>query len=63
LVEHARGLGALGATFSGAGPTILVWCQFEHTGVVIDALSRATRGWARVIRAPFESLGADVRGL
>jgi homoserine kinase len=63
LVEHARGLGALGATFSGAGPTILVWCQFEHTGTVVDALAGATRGWARVIRAPFESLGADVRGL
>jgi homoserine kinase len=63
LLEHARGLGALGATFSGAGPTILVWCQFEHTGTVIDALSRATRGWARVVRAPFESQGADVRGL
>ncbi len=63
LVERARSLGALGATFSGAGPTVLVWCQFEHTGPVIDALSRATRGWARVIRAPFESQGADVRGL
>jgi homoserine kinase len=63
LVEHARGMGALGATFSGAGPAILVWCQFEHTGMVMDALSQATRGWARVIRAPFESQGADVRGL
>jgi homoserine kinase len=63
LVERARSLGALGATLSGAGPTVLVWCQFEHTGSVVDALARATRGWARVLRAPFESQGADVRGL
>jgi homoserine kinase len=63
LLERARGLGALGATFSGAGPSVLVWCQFEHTGTVVDALTRATRGWATVLRAPFESQGADVRGM
>ena len=63
LVERAPELGALGATISGAGPTVLVWCQFEHTGGVIDALQRQTDGWASVIRAPFESHGADVRGL
>jgi homoserine kinase len=63
LVERARTLGALGATFSGAGPTVLVWCQFEHTGAVMDALRQHTRGWAQVLRAPFESQGADVRSL
>ncbi len=63
LVERARESGALGATFSGAGPSVLVWCQVEHTGAVTDALRRATRGWARMIRAPFESEGADVRSL
>jgi homoserine kinase len=63
LVEQARHVGALGATFSGAGPAVLVWCQFEHTGTVVEALSRKTRGWAKVIRAPFETMGADVRGL
>jgi homoserine kinase len=63
LVEQARRVGALGATLSGAGPAVLVWCRFEHTGTVVDALSRSTRGWATVIRAPFETQGADVRGL
>ena len=28
LVQQARELGALGATISGAGPTVLVWCDF-----------------------------------
>lgn len=63
LLERAPALGALGATISGAGPSVLVWCHYEHTGVVMEALERETEGWARVIRAPFESQGADVRGL
>ncbi|HUO73515.1 MAG TPA: homoserine kinase [Solirubrobacteraceae bacterium] len=63
LLEHARELGALGATISGAGPTVLVWCQYEHTGSVAAALARRCAGWAEVIRAPFESQGADVRSL
>jgi homoserine kinase len=63
LVERAAALGALGATISGAGPSVLVWCHYEHTGMVMDALVRETAGWARVMRAPFESQGADVRGL
>jgi homoserine kinase len=56
-------IGALGATISGAGPTVLVWCRFEQTGHVVEALTRHTRGWATVMRAPFESQGADVRSL
>jgi homoserine kinase len=63
LVEQAAELGALGATISGAGPTVLVWCHYEQTGAVIDRLVRRTDGWATVLRAPFESQGADVRGL
>ncbi len=63
LVQHATELGALGATISGAGPTVLVWCHYEQTGVVAEALTRRSAGWADVIRAPFESQGADVRGL
>ncbi len=63
LLEEARSLGALGATISGAGPAVLVWSHYEHTGPVMDALARRTRGWARVMRAPFESQGADVRSL
>ena len=63
LLERARELGALGATISGAGPTVLVWCQYEQTGGVLAALTREAEGWAQVIRAPFESQGADVREL
>jgi homoserine kinase len=63
LVRKARELGALGATISGAGPTVLVWCHYEHTGAVVDALRREADGWADVLRAPFEPHGADVRAL
>jgi homoserine kinase len=63
LVERAPVFGALGATISGAGPSVLVWCQYEQTGPVVAALEREVAGWATVLRAPFESHGADVRGL
>ena len=63
LVNAATKLGALGATISGAGPTVLVWTHYEQTGGVLEALKRRTTGWADVLRAPFETQGADVRGL
>jgi homoserine kinase len=63
LLDQARSLGALGATISGAGPAVLVWCHYEQTGPVVEALQRQTDGWARVMRTPFESQGADVREL
>jgi homoserine kinase len=63
LLTHATQLGALGATISGAGPTVLVWCHYEQTGAVLERLKAHADGWAAVLRAPFESLGADVREL
>jgi homoserine kinase len=63
LVRRARELGALGATISGAGPTVLVWCHYEQTAGVVESLRRETGGWAEVLRAPFETQGADVREL
>jgi homoserine kinase len=63
LLERAPALGALGATISGAGPSVLVWTHFEHTGTVIELLEREVREWARVSRVTFESQGAYVRGL
>ncbi len=63
LVQRAQALGALGATISGAGPTVLVWCHYEQTGAVLERLRRETAGWASVVRAAFESHGADVREL
>ncbi|MDQ6775691.1 MAG: homoserine kinase [Actinomycetota bacterium] len=63
LLERATELGALGATISGAGPTVLVWSHLEQTGALVERLGRETGEWARVLRVPFESQGADVRGL
>jgi homoserine kinase len=63
LLARARDLGALGATISGAGPTVLFWCQYEATAAVVEALRPACEGWADVVRAPFEPMGADVREL
>ena len=63
LLERAPSLGALGATISGAGPAVLVWCHYEQTGRVVEALERESAGWATVMRTPFESQGGDVREL
>jgi homoserine kinase len=63
LAERARELGALGATISGAGPTVLVWCFYEQTGAVAEALAGEVEGWASVLRAPFEPQGAYVEEL
>lgn len=60
LLHEVASLGALGATVSGAGPTVLFWCQVEQTGSVVTGLRARTDGWATVIRAPFEARGADV---
>lgn len=63
LLERARALGALGATLSGAGPTVLVWSHFELTGRLVERLGNETRDWARVMRVRFEVQGAEVRSL
>jgi homoserine kinase len=63
LVQRARELGALGATISGAGPAVLVWCQFESTGAVAARLRELADGWAEVLRVPFTGVGAEVRVL
>src|SRR6185295_12566831 len=39
LVERAPELGALGATISGAGPSVLVWTRAESAGEVCGRLS------------------------
>jgi homoserine kinase len=61
LVSRARELGALGATISGAGPTVLIWCFYEHTGAVVEALRGEIEGWATLMRTPFEPQGAFVK--
>ena len=63
LARQARELGALGATISGAGPAVLVWCFYEQTGTVVEALAPKIEGWATLMRAPFEGQGAYVEGM
>ena len=53
-------LGALGATISGAGPTVLVWTTWQDAGKVAEELERRCAGWAEVRRLPFTPHGADV---
>jgi homoserine kinase len=60
LVDLAPELGALGATISGAGPTVLVWTTWQDAGNVAAALEDRCAGWAEVKRLPFSPLGADV---
>jgi len=60
LASGARELGALGATISGAGPTVLVWCFYEQTGAVAEALAPLIDGWASLLRVSFELQGAYV---
>jgi homoserine kinase len=60
IVDSARELGALGATISGAGPTVLVWTTWQDAGKVAAALEARCEGWAEVRRLPFAPLGADV---
>jgi homoserine kinase len=60
IVDSAAELGALGATISGAGPTVLVWTTWQDAGNVTAALQERCGGWAEVRRLPFTPLGADV---
>jgi homoserine kinase len=60
LLEVAADLGALGATISGAGPTLLVWTTWQDTGKVVEELERRCADWAEVRRLPFTPHGVDV---
>jgi homoserine kinase len=60
LVRRARTFGALGATISGAGPTVLVWTFWQSTGDVMKKLTDRVGDWAEVRRVPFSPTGADV---
>ncbi len=60
LLERAAAVGALGATISGAGPTVLVWCREESAAGVADRLRAEAAGWADVLAVDFESRGAEV---
>jgi homoserine kinase len=60
VVQCAHELGAIGATISGAGPSVLVWTFWQTTGNVVEALRKRLGEWADVRRVPFSAMGADV---
>ena len=39
---------------------MLLWCFYEQTGAVADAVKAEIGGWATLLRAPFEVQGAYV---
>jgi homoserine kinase len=62
LLASARELGAIGASISGAGPTVLFWCDWQQTGALFERL-RAEARECQVRRARFAPGGADVKAL
>jgi homoserine kinase len=62
LVDRAEELGSVGATISGAGPTVLFWCHFDQTGALVERLRREAPD-CDVRRVTFAPGGADVREL
>lgn len=60
IVDAARGLGAIGATISGAGPTVLIWSFWQSGPRVLKGLEERCNGWAEVRRVPFQPQGARV---
>ena len=63
LLRRARELGALGATISGAGPTVLFWVWWEDTGGLVERLRAEVEGWAEIQRINFVAHGADVTAI
>ena len=59
LVEAAPSMGALGATISGAGPTVLVWVRSGDAAAVAERLERGAAGWANVLPVPFTASGVS----
>ena len=60
LIGTAEELGAVGATISGAGPTVLFWAHWEQTGNLQAALKREAPD-CEVQRVMFAPGGADVK--
>ncbi|HEY5198422.1 MAG TPA: homoserine kinase [Solirubrobacteraceae bacterium] len=59
LLGEAASVGALGATISGAGPSVLFWCLAEHSADVLGSLGDRADGWASVMHVGFEAVGAS----
>ncbi|MDO9354165.1 MAG: homoserine kinase [Solirubrobacteraceae bacterium] len=59
LLADAKELGALDATISGAGPTVLLWCERDRLHEVLQNAKEQTRGWATVFAADPSDRGAE----
>jgi homoserine kinase len=62
LVAKAQELGAVGASISGAGPTVLFWVHWQQTGQLMEAVREAAPN-CDVRRVQFAPHGVDVREL
>ena len=62
LLGRAPELGAIGASISGAGPTVLFWSNFENTGALVEGL-RGEAPDCEIRHVQFTPAGADVREL
>jgi homoserine kinase len=62
LLERAEELGAVGATISGAGPTVLFWCHWQQTGGLVERLKTEAAD-CEIRRVTFAPGGVDVRAL
>jgi len=62
LLRRAREFGAVGASISGAGPTVLFWTHWEQTGTLLESL-RPECDECDIRRVQFAPGGADVTAL
>jgi len=62
LLARAADLGAVGASISGAGPSVLFWAHWQQTGALMEAL-RAEAPDCEIRRVQFTPGGADVSEL
>jgi homoserine kinase len=62
LLERAGDLGAVGASISGAGPSVLFWAHWQQTGALMEAL-RTEAPDCHIRRVQFTPSGADVSEL
>lgn len=59
LLADAKELGALDGTISGAGPTVLLWCERDKVAEVLQAAKERTRGWAKAFAVDPSERGAE----
>ena len=60
LLGRASEFGALGATISGAGPSVLVWCAAGERHNVRTMIEPLATGWAQLLEVEFDPIGAVV---